>query len=55
MALNLLALALTLNIQTAKANGLVPFEYFQHRFEELLKKHENIDHLLLWNVALTDS
>ncbi|MDA3869700.1 MAG: IS66 family transposase [Gammaproteobacteria bacterium] len=40
-------------IETAKANGLIPFNYLKHLLEQLPNKPEDIDHLLPWNVALT--
>jgi len=39
-------------IETAKANGLTPFDYLQHLFEELPKKSQDIEQLLPWNVDL---
>lgn len=40
-------------IETAKANGLVPFDYLNHLLSEIpiLQPGDNIDHLLPWNVA----
>jgi transposase len=40
-------------IETAKANGLIPFDYIKHLLDELSEQPECIDHLLLWNVDLT--
>ena len=40
-------------IETAKANGLMPFDYFKHLLDELAKKPDRIDQLLPWNVDLT--
>ena len=40
-------------IETAKANGLMPFDYIKHLLDELPKKLNSIDHLLPWNVDLT--
>jgi len=40
-------------IETAKANGLIPFDYIQHLLEQLPTSPENIDYLLPWNVVLT--
>ena len=37
-------------VETAKANGLVPFDYLRYQLEELPKVPEGIDHLLPWNV-----
>ena len=42
-------------IETAKANGLVPFDYLNYLLEELPRKPEAIDHLLPWNVKLGKS
>lgn len=42
-------------IETAKANGLVPFDYLNYLLEELPRKPEPIDHLLPWNVKLDKS
>ncbi len=39
-------------IETAKANGLTPFDYLHHLLEELPKKPEHIDLLLPWNIDL---
>jgi len=36
---------------TAKANGLIPFDYLMRLFEQLANKPENIDYLLPWNMA----
>lgn len=40
-------------VETAKANGLTPFDYLHHLFKELpkLKPGDNLDHLLPWNFA----
>jgi transposase len=40
-------------IETAKANGLIPFDYIKHLLDELSEQPECIDHLLPWNVDLT--
>ena len=37
-------------IETAKANGLTPFEYLQTLFDELPNQPESVDHLLPWNI-----
>jgi hypothetical protein len=39
-------------IETAKANGLTPFDYLHHLLEELPKNPEHIDQFLPWNVDL---
>jgi hypothetical protein len=39
-------------VETAKANGLTPFDYLYHLLEELPKKPDHFDHLLPWNVDL---
>jgi len=39
-------------VETAKANGLVPFDYIQHLLEELPKQPKDIDPLLPWNFKL---
>ena len=41
-------------IETAKANGLVPFDYLTKIFHELpnLDDEAGLDHLLPWNVML---
>ena len=36
-------------IETAKASGLVPYDYLRDLFEELPKKPDNLDYLLPWN------
>ena len=38
-------------IETAKANGLIPFDYLMRLFEQLPNKPEDIDSLLPWNMA----
>ncbi len=37
-------------IETAKANGLTPYDYIKYLLEELPKNSHNIDHMLPWNV-----
>ncbi len=39
-------------IETAKANGLIPFDYINHCLEELAKSPTELDSLLPWNVKL---
>jgi hypothetical protein len=39
-------------VETAKANGLTPFDYIKHLLDELPKQPDSIDHLLPWNVEL---
>ena len=39
-------------IETAKANGLIPFDYINHCLEELSKSPTELDRLLPWNVKL---
>ena len=39
-------------IETAKANGLTPFDYLNHLLEELPTKSQGIEQLLPWNVDL---
>lgn len=41
-------------IETAKANGLIPFDYLTKIFNELPKLDDEaeLDHLLPWNIAL---
>ena len=39
-------------IETAKANGLTPFDYLHHLLEELPKNPQDIEQLLPWNVDL---
>ena len=41
-------------IETAKANGLIPYDYLVTLFEELPKCHKeaSLDDLLPWNVTL---
>ena len=40
-------------VETAKANGLTPFDYIKHVLDELAKQPDSIDHLLPWNVELS--
>nr|WP_276315833.1 transposase [Parashewanella hymeniacidonis] len=42
-------------IETAKANGLVPFDYINHCLEQLAKSPQDIESLLPWNVDLKKS
>ena len=39
-------------IETAKANGLIPFDYIAHCLEQLSREPSDIDSLLPWNVKL---
>ncbi len=39
-------------IETAKANGLIPFDYINHCLEELTKSSTELNSLLPWNVKL---
>ena len=39
--------------ETAKANGLIPFEYLNYLLEQLATKPTDLDYLLPWNVVLT--
>jgi len=39
-------------IETAKANGLTPFDYLKRLMEELPKHPIDIDRLLPWNVEI---
>ena len=39
-------------IETAKANGLTPFNYLMHLLEELPKEPDDLEPLLPWNVEL---
>jgi transposase len=39
-------------IETAKANGLTPFNYLMYLLEELPKQPENLEYLMPWNVDL---
>lgn len=41
-------------IETAKANGLIPFDYLKYLLEELPGNPDDIDYLLPWNVALAE-
>ena len=40
-------------IETAKANGLTPFDYLHHLLEEQTKNPQGIEQLLPWNVNLS--
>ena len=40
-------------IETAKANGLIPFDYIKHLLNEQPKNPDSIDHLMPWQVDLT--
>lgn len=40
-------------IETAKANGLIPFDYIKHLLDELPKQSDCLDQLMPWNVDLT--
>jgi len=39
-------------VETAKANGLIPFDYLQYVLTELSNQPKNIDYLLPWNTGL---
>ena len=39
-------------IETAKANGLIPFNYLMHLLTELPKQPDDLDYLMPWNVEL---
>ena len=41
-------------IETAKANGLIPFDYIAHCLEKLSHKDCDIEALLPWNVKISD-
>ena len=41
-------------IETAKANGLTPFNYLMFLLEELPNQPEDLEHLMPWNVELED-
>jgi len=41
-------------IETAKANGLVPFDYIKTLLEQLPNEPESVEYLLPWNVLLLD-
>ncbi len=41
-------------IETAKANGLVPFDYLTILLEQLPSKPESVDHLLPWNLSVAE-
>jgi transposase len=41
-------------IETAKANGLVPFDYIQQLLEELPKQPDDIEPLMPWNTKHSD-
>ena len=40
-------------IETAKANGLTPFDYIAHCLEQLSSEHVDVEKLLPWNVKLS--
>ena len=40
-------------IETAKANGLTPFDYVAHCLEQLSDQNADIETLLPWNVKLS--
>ncbi len=42
-------------IESAKANGLLPFDYLNYLLDEQTCKPETIEHLLPWNVKLDKS
>jgi transposase len=42
-------------IETAKTNGLVPFDYLMHLLEELPKQPSDLDYLIPWIVELKTS
>jgi len=42
-------------IETAKANGLIPFDYIKMLLEQLPTEPESIEHLLPWNMAVPEN
>jgi len=42
-------------IETAKANGLVPYDYLRQILHAIAENPDDIDPLLPWNVELTRS
>ncbi len=42
-------------IETAKANGLIPFDYLRHILQAIAENPEDIDTLLPWNIDLPRS
>ena len=40
-------------IETAKANGLIPFDYLLHCFEHLATGSDDIDAILPWNIGIS--
>ena len=42
-------------IETAKANGLTPFDYLHHLLAEIPRDPEGIEQLLPWNVDLPEN
>ena len=42
-------------IETAKANGITPFNYLMHLLEELPKQPDDLEYLMPWNVDLEDT
>lgn len=40
-------------IETAKANGLVPYDYLRQILQAIPENPDNIDPLLPWNAELT--
>ena len=39
-------------VQTAKANGLIPYDYIKHCLEHLVHDPNNLEAILPWNVKL---
>jgi hypothetical protein len=39
-------------IETAKANGLIPFDYIMHILEKSIEPDYNVGTLMPWNVTL---
>ncbi|WP_141235700.1 IS66 family transposase [Pseudoalteromonas sp. NBT06-2] len=39
-------------VETAKANGLVPYDYIRHCLEHLIHEPDNLDAIVPWNVKL---
>jgi hypothetical protein len=40
-------------IETAKANGLIPFNYVMHLLTQLSQPDHDVEKLLPWNVVLS--
>ncbi len=42
-------------VETAKANGIIPFDYLRHILQAIAENPEDLDVILPWNIDLPRS